>query len=100
MNHQQDNKQEFLAYLQASFRDYFADFSQNSADRAQSKSFINGLMVAGKFFGITSEELQQALSREQSHRLKGSAQIDFTGQDLLEIPAYIRQLNPPHTQGE
>lgn len=87
-----DNKQEYLAYLQASFRDYFADVSQSAAKRTQAKSFINGLMVAGKIFGVTSEELQQALSREQSHRLGGAAQIDFYGQDLLEIPTDIRLL--------
>ena len=88
-----DNKQEYLAYLQASFRDYFANFSQSAAERARAKSFINGLMVAGKIFGVTSEELQQALSSEQSHRLGGTAKIDFEGQDLLEIPTYIRLTN-------
>ncbi|NLJ93654.1 MAG: hypothetical protein GX324_11445, partial [Aeromonadales bacterium] len=51
-----DNKQEYLDYLQATFRDYFASVDQKSLiERAQAKSFINGLMVAGKIFSITSE---------------------------------------------
>lgn len=95
-----DHKQEYLDYLQTSFRNYFADFSQSAAERAEAKSFINGLMVAGKIFGVTSAELQQALSREQSHRLRGAAQIEFEGQDLLEIPAYIRQLTTPDAKHE
>lgn len=85
-----DNKQEYLEYLQATFRDYFADVGQSAAERAQAKSFINGLMIAGKIFGVTSDELHQALSREQNRRLSGAAQIAFAGQDLIEIPAYIR----------
>lgn len=85
-----NNKQEYLDYLQASFRDYFADVSQSAAERAQAKSFINGLMVAGKIFGISSAELQDALSREQSHRVSDSTKMTLKGQDLLEIPAYIR----------
>lgn len=85
-----DKKQEYLEYLQASFRDYFADFEQSAIERAKAKSFINGLMVAGKIFGVTSEELQQALSREQSYRVSDSRKMALEGQDLLEIPAYIR----------
>ena len=95
-----DSKQEYLAYLRASFRDYFAAVGQSAAERAQAKSFINGLMVAGKIFGVTSEELQQALSREQSHRLSRSAQIEFEGQDLLEIPTYIRLPKTANQSGE
>lgn len=91
MNHKQaDNKKEYLAYLQASFRDYFANFERSAIERTKAKSFINGLMVAGKIFGVTSAELQQALSREHSHRLSSSAQIEFEGQDWLEISTYIR----------
>ncbi|MBO1519465.1 hypothetical protein [Oceanisphaera pacifica] len=85
-----DNKQEYLAYLQTTFRDYFADASHTAIEREQSKSFINGLMVAGKIFGVTSEELQQVLSREQSHRVGDSSKVAITGQDALEVPAYIR----------
>ncbi|ART83859.1 hypothetical protein CBP31_00005 [Oceanisphaera profunda] len=85
-----DKKQEYLEYLQASFRDYFADFEQSAIERVKAKSFINGLMVAGKIFGVTSEELQQALSREQSHRVSDSTKRALEGQDLIEIPAYIR----------
>lgn len=92
-----DNKQEYLAYLQTSFRDYFADVNQPSLERAKAKSFINGLMVAGKIFGVTSEELQQALSREQSHRVSDSSKMAIEGQDLLEIPAYIRLKKPAPT---
>ncbi|ART79321.1 hypothetical protein [Oceanisphaera avium] len=86
-----DHKQEYLEYLRASFRDYFADISQSAAERAQAKSFINGLMVAGKIFGITSEELQQALSQEQHRRVASTARIDFEDKDLIEIPTYIRE---------
>lgn len=90
------NKQEYLDYLQATFRDYFASADQKSPlERAQAKSFINGLMVAGKIFGVTSEELQQVLSREQSHRVTGEATLALSSQELLDIPAYIRALNEP-----
>ena len=91
-----DNKQEYLDYLQATFRDYFASVEQKSpTERAQAKSFINGLMVAGKIFGVTSEELQQVLSRVQSHRVTGEAKLAIGSQDYLDIPAYIRALNEP-----
>ncbi|MFD1006744.1 MULTISPECIES: hypothetical protein [Oceanisphaera] len=92
-----DKKQEYLDYLQASFRDYFADIGQSATERAKEKSFINGLMVAGKIFGVTSAELQQALSREQSHRVSDSTKMALEGQDLLEIPTYIRFPKQPES---
>lgn len=92
-----DKKQEYLDYLQASFRDYFADIGQSATERAKAKSFINGLMVAGKIFGVTSAELQQALSREQSHRVSDSTKMALEGQDLLEIPTYIRFPKQPES---
>ena len=98
MDNNMENKQEYLAYLRASFRDYFADIGQSAAERAQAKSFINGLMVAGKIFGISSAELQQALSREQSHWLSDPKKMGLKGQDLIEIPAYIRFPKQPNTQ--
>ncbi|MGO1246317.1 MAG: hypothetical protein ACTHY5_11465 [Oceanisphaera sp.] len=93
-----DNKQEYLAYLQATFRDYFADIGQTATERAQAKSYINGLMVAGKIFGVTSDELQQVLSREQSHRVSDSSKLAIQGQDLLEVPTYIRFPKQPGSQ--
>ncbi|MGO2088747.1 MAG: hypothetical protein ACTH2P_03965 [Oceanisphaera sp.] len=93
-----DNKQEYLAYLQATFRDYFADIDQTATERAQAKSYINGLMVAGKIFGVTSDELQQVLSREQSHRVSDSSKLAIQGQDLLEVPTYIRFPKQPGSQ--
>lgn len=85
-----NNKQEFLDYLQASFSEYFADISQPAVERAQTKSFINGLMVAGKIFGVSSEELQQVLAQEQNPTVRATAQPEFEGSDLIEVPTYIR----------
>ena len=91
MGDNMDHKQAYLDYLQSAFRDYFASAEQQSTiERGQTKSFINGLMVAGKIFGVTSEELQQVLSREQGYRVSDASKLTLGKQDLLEVPAYIR----------
>ncbi|GHA18912.1 hypothetical protein [Oceanisphaera arctica] len=85
-----NNKQNFIAHLQTSFRDYFTVVKQSPIERAQAKSYINGLMVAGKIFGISSDELQQILSQEQSFRSTPVTQDDRYNSEIINIPAYIR----------
>ncbi len=90
-----DNKQEFIAHLQASFREYFTKEQQTPTERAQAKSYINGLMVAGRMFGISFEELQQIMTREQSRSVTNTMKNDWGNIDPLEIPTIFRNAAQP-----
>jgi hypothetical protein len=85
-----DHKQEFLAHLQDSFREYFTKEKQTPTERAQAKSYINGLMVAGRMFGIGFDELQQIMTQEQSRSSTNSMPVDWDNKAILDIPTYIR----------
>lgn len=85
-----DNKQDFLNHLKTSFREYFAMENHSPIERAQAKSYINGLMVAGRIFGISFDELQQVMSQEQSQGPTSSVKNDWGNIDPLEIPTIFR----------
>lgn len=75
------SKRDFINYLECEFSQY-----QNLTDdcsRKEKKQFINGLMKASRFFGVSYDELNTIVD---THR-KVSDQSD----NYLDIPAFIRQ---------
>lgn len=88
-----NNKQNFLNHLQVSFRDYFTTMEKTSLEKVQTKSYIDGLMVAGRILGISFDELQQLLAQEQSNindHVTKSAQAELNNAEDLDIPTFIR----------
>ena len=83
-------KKEFLDHLQTSFRNYFTPVTNTPIDQAKAKSYINGLMAAGRIFGISFDELQQILIQEQNLRTPNKTKLEIPKQELLDIPAFIR----------
>jgi hypothetical protein len=63
-------------------------------NKVQTKSYIDGLMVAGRIFGISFDELQQLLAQEQSNindHVTKSAQAERNNAEDLDIPTFIRK---------
>lgn len=92
MNHKQD----FLNHLQKSFREYFATIKTTGLSENKTKDYINGLMEAGRIFGISFDELQQILTQEQNrfklHESELKEESKNNNQKDLNIPAFIRKL--------
>jgi hypothetical protein len=90
-----NNKQDFLDHLQTSFRDYFTTDKNAPLEKAKTKSYINGLMAAGRIFGISFDELQQIITTEQTRVNSNVTELvkaEPEDTDDLEIPTFIRNL--------
>ncbi|EEZ88381.1 hypothetical protein VME_18250 [Vibrio harveyi 1DA3] len=69
-----DGKIKFFEYLDSTFKEY------RLKPTAETKAFINGLMTASKFFGVTYEELERVIEQ--------GAPKDVP---YLDIPTFIRK---------
>jgi hypothetical protein len=84
-----DNKQLYLTHLQSTFKKYFTN-KNNTTEQAEAKSYINGLMEAGRILGISFDELQEVLIKEQNGVAPKPLKIIMNKEDYLDIPTFIR----------
>lgn len=82
-----ENREKYLTHLQTAFRKYY--LLTDSSDQEKAKIHLQGLMEAGKIFGISFDELQNIVTQEKSN-------IDafkeyFTTDNVLDIPTSIRK---------
>lgn len=80
------NREKYLTHLQTEFRKYY--LMTDSSEQEKVKFHIQGLMEAGKIFGISFDELQNIVTQEKSN-------IDtfkeyFATDKVLDIPKVIR----------
>ncbi|MEZ8104080.1 hypothetical protein [Vibrio cortegadensis] len=74
---------EFLEYLKSEFQEYCAIPISQSQHKSEKKQFINGLMKASRFFGVSFDDLNEII--------KSQPQASFHGfEDMLDVPTYIR----------
>nr|WP_086939883.1 hypothetical protein [Thaumasiovibrio occultus] len=71
-------KFEFFAHLQESLTRYNTIAQEDTLEKQAQKQYVNGLMRASRFFGVSFEELEAIIQ----HNPAG---------DYLDIPAFIRQ---------
>jgi len=81
------NREKYLTHLQVSFRKYH--LMTDSSEQENAKIHIQGLMEAGKIFGISFAELQNIVTQEKTN-------IDafkeyFSVDEVLDIPTSIRK---------
>lgn len=83
-------KRKFLAYLSNEFKRYHLIDDGLSQDKLKQKAYLNGLMQAARFFGLSFDELQKVIDIEQQIALKTSTTSSVNVKPDYEIPAFIR----------
>lgn len=81
---------EFLNYLANELSTYNQIAIADTQARFEKKQYINGLMKASRFFGVTYESIKEVIDtqlKEQIDFLNASGRTD----ELYNIPAYIRE---------
>ena len=81
-----ENREKYLTHLQLSFRKYH--LMTDSSEQEKVKIHIQGLMEAGKIFGISFNELQNIVTQEKSNI--GAFKEYFAVDEILDIPTSIR----------
>ncbi|WP_010448222.1 hypothetical protein [Vibrio rotiferianus] len=75
---------DFIEFLKQEFSDYHG--LTEPRQRKEKKQFINGLMTASRFFGVSYDELKAIVA---THRA-----VDTQDEHYLDIPTFIRQAKP------
>lgn len=82
-------KIEFFTYLKNELVQYKLTPDTDSEVKREKKQYINGLMRASRFFGISFEELRDIIDSEFIENIDKS---EYSGrEELLDIPTFIRQ---------
>ncbi|GLS91460.1 hypothetical protein GCM10007916_25290 [Psychromonas marina] len=86
---------EFLSYLSNELDLYYQIPSTYSQVKYEKKQYINGLMKASRFFGVSFENIQEVINRESKGQIAALAASGRTD-ELYEIPAFIRENKAIH----
>ncbi|MEJ2763715.1 hypothetical protein VV869_06995 [Photobacterium sp. MCCC 1A19761] len=76
-------KTEFFDYLRHEFQEYCAIPLDHTAAKLEKKQFINGLMKASRFFGVSYDELNDVINSQPKYSWASLEAI-------LDVPTYIR----------
>jgi len=76
---------EFLSYLSNELDLYYQIPVTYTQVRFEKKQYINGLMKASRFFGVSFENLKEVIDREAGEQFIVSVQSD----EEFDIPALV-----------
>jgi len=80
-------KAELLVYLRGELNQYNRII--NSQTKREKKQYIDGLMKASRFFGVSYEELKEITDSELKEHINS---LTMSGDDdLLDVPTFIRK---------
>ncbi|CZF77631.1 putative methyltransferase YcgJ [Grimontia celer] len=81
-------KAAFFTYLSREFSSYYHIHQTDSQRKIEKRHYLNGLMKAARFFGVSYEELKQVVDTEYSKSMAASPLAALN--ERMEIPTYIR----------
>lgn len=82
-------KTEFLTYLSNEFRQYHLMPEADSVVKGEKKQFINGLMTASRYLGISFEELQTVIDSQP--RIEIEQALLSSIDTYFDVPTVIRK---------